>query len=160
MTDNRITKVKFIGEALEVHLEGTEEDYERKATVKSLGSVHPDLKTAMQALAPDVRKLLCLPKAWASNAFVITGASFSYSEKTHVDGIVFSCRAELATFNAPLCFNTPYLPVIRHTEEGEEELEVEEATALKISTLKDEIFSYLEGKRAQGEFELENEEAQ
>ena len=153
MSDAFIKKVKLDGEALEVHLEGIDDDVERKSVVKSLGRVHPDLMTSLQALEPHVRHFLCLPKEWASNAFSIRSVSFSTSDKKGEDGVVISCSAELSTCNAPFFFNTPYLPVKRHNDEGETDEMPEEAIAA-LETLKGEVDAYLEGKRAQGELNL------
>lgn len=146
----RIAKIKLVDDALEVGLEGIDDDMERKTTVKSLGSVHPDLIAALQALEPHIRSILCLPAEWCSNAFTIRSVSFSESEKTGIDGIVISCGVELSTCNSPFFFNTPYLPVQRHTDEGDkDEMPAEAIEAL--AKLRDETEAFLGGKRAQGE---------
>ena len=154
MTDPVIKKVKFDGEALHVFLEGVDDDAERKTMVKSLGRVHPDLIGALQALEPHVRHFLSLPPDWASNAFSVRSVSFSKSEKKGEDGIVISCSAELSNCKAPFFFNTPYLPVERHTEAGDV-AEMSDEAIEALGTLKAEVDAYLEGKRAQGELSLE-----
>lgn len=150
MTDSRIKKVKFDGDALEVHLEGTDDDTERKTTVRSLGSIHPDLRIALQALEPHVRDILVLPDYWCSSSLRVTGVSFSHSEKTEVEGAVITCQADLTTCQSPFCFNTPHLPFEQYADEGDQPtMPVDAIEALE--TLKVEVRAYLDGKRAQGE---------
>lgn len=151
----RIAKIKLVDDALEVILEGVDDDTERKTAVKSLGLVHPDLRAALQALEPHVRSTLCLPAEWYSNAFTIRSVSFSESDKTGAEGVVISCGVDLSTCNSPFFFNTPYLPVLRHTEEGEKaEMSPEAIEALE--KLRAETDAFLNGKRAQGDmFEQE-----
>jgi hypothetical protein len=148
VSESRIAKIKLVDESLEVHLEGSDDDTERKTAIKSLGSVHPDLSAAMQALEPHVRAIMCLPADWCSNSFHVRSVSFSYSDKTGVDGTVISCRADLTTCNSPFFFNTPYLPIQRHTDEGDkQEMSAEAIEALE--KLKTEVHAYIDGKRAQ-----------
>lgn len=150
MSESRIAKIKLVDDALEVHVEGSEDDTERRTAVKSLGSVHPDLKTAMQALEPHVRTIMCLPADWCANAFNIRSISFSQSDKTGVEGMVISCSVDLTTCNAPFFFNTPYLPIQRHTEEGDKQ-EIAPEAIEALDKLKTEVGAYLDGKRAQAD---------
>lgn len=155
MSEQRIAKIKLVGEALEVHLEGSDDDTERKTAIKSLGSVHPDLKSAMQGLEPHVRTILCLPADWCANAFHVRSVSFSESEKTGVQGVVISCSVDLTTCKAPFFFNTPYLPIQRKTEESVTP-EMAPETLAALEALETEVYAYLDGKRTQGDlFEQE-----
>jgi hypothetical protein len=147
--ESRIAKIKLVEEALEIHLERLDDDTEQKTAFRSRGhTVHPDLSDALQALQPHVRDILCLPADWCANAFDIRSISFSKSEKTGVEGAVVSCSVDLTTCNSPFFFNTPYLPIQRHTDEGVT-LELSQEAIDALEKLKSEAHAYLDGKRAQ-----------
>lgn len=152
MTDtskSRIAKIKFVDGDLDIHLEASDDDTERKTVIRSRAyTVHPDLSDALQALEPHMRAILCLPADWCSNAFGIRSISFSQSEKTGVEGAVVSCSVDLTTCNSPFFFNTPYLPIKRHTDEGVT-LELSQEAIDALEKLKTEAHAYLDGKRAQ-----------
>lgn len=153
VTDLLIKKVRFEGDALEVHVNDDDSSaaVERKSVVKSPSdNVHPDLSSALQAIEPHVRKVLSLPKNWANNSLTVRGVSYSYSDKTGVDGAVVSCSTLLPGLNAPFFFNTPYLEIRRHTEEGDRAEMPEDALAA-FDKLKLEALAFLNGKRNQGE---------
>lgn len=149
--DTRITSAKIKDGQLQVALEGTEKDTERKTTLRSLDGYHPDLQLAFDACVPHVREILGWPDHLYAGELIVTGVSWSHSENTGVDGAVMVCQAKLpeGTCNSPFCFNTPHLPFDQYSEDGQQPTMPDDAIA-SLCALRKEVLAYLEGKRAQG----------
>lgn len=147
----RIAKAKRKDDQLHVELEDTDNDTERKVSLKSLGGCHVDLGTAFDALAPYVREILEWPNSLYGNHMTVTGVSWSVSEKTDVEGAVISAQASLEGCNSPFCFNTPFLPFDLYNEENEDQPVMPDGAQDALRELRAEVLAYIEGKRAQGD---------
>lgn len=150
----RIAKAKLKDGQLEVRLEHTDSDTERKSTVRSLEGVHPDLIEAFAALAPHVREILEWPGNLYGNSMTVTGVSWSVSEATEVEGAVISAQAELDDCNSPFCFNTPFLPFDLYNEENRDQPVMPDGAQIALRLVRHEVEAYLNGKRAQQSFDL------
>jgi hypothetical protein len=149
----RIAKAKIKDCQLHVELEGTDDDNERKTSLRSLGSLayHPDLQAAFDALVPHVREVLEWPDhLYGSGDLRVTGVSWSLSEDTGVEGAVMVCQAKLTGCTSPFCFNTPHLPFEQYCEDGNAPTMPEDAVDA-LNKLRAEVQAYLDGKRAQGD---------
>ncbi len=147
----RIAKAKRKDGQLQVELEDTDSDTERRTSLKSLGGCHVDLDAAFDALARYVREILEWPSNLYSNHMTVTGVSWSVSEKTDVEGAVISAQASLEDCNSPFCFNTPFLPFELYNEENESQPVMPDGAQDALRELRAEVLAYIEGKRAQGD---------
>lgn len=146
----RIAKAKLKDGQLHVELESTDEDTERKTSLRSLGGYHPDLGDAFQALCPHVREVLEWPDSVYGGCLTVTGVSWSLSADTGVEGAVMVCQAALDTCTSPFCFNTPHLPFGQYAEDGNAPVMPPDAVDA-LNALRAEVQAYLDGKRAQGD---------
>ena len=146
----RIAKAKRKDGQLQVELEQTDSDTERKISMKSLGGCHPDLDAAFDDIAPHVREILEWPSNLYSNHMTVTGVSWSESENTGVEGAVISAQASLEGCNSPFCFNTPFLPFELYNEENESQPMMPDGAQDALVALRAEVQAYIDGKRAQG----------
>jgi hypothetical protein len=153
----RISKAKLKDDQLYVELESTDEDTERKTSLRSLGGVHPDLDMAFLMLHPHVREILEWPDHLYDARLTITGVSWSFSETTGVEGATMVCQAEIDTCNSPFCFNTPHLPFSQYCEDGNAPIMPPDAVDA-LNALRAEVQAYLDGKRAQGDLFQRTEE--
>jgi hypothetical protein len=147
----RIAKAKRKDGQLQIELEQTDSDTERRTSLKSLGGCHPDLDAAFAALAPSVREILEWPSSLYGNSMTVTGVSWSVSEKTGVEGAVISAQAQLDDCNSPFCFNTPFLPFELYNEENEGQPVMPDSAQRALDVLRVEVQAYIDGKRAQGD---------
>lgn len=117
--DRRISKVKWDGHRVEITSKETwGVGNEREWTLRCAEAPDPAFPAALQALPPEIRKLLELPEHWAEGAFKVLSVSFSWSETTEVRGASICCRADLECATAPLIINTPHLPYDQYSEGG------------------------------------------
>jgi hypothetical protein len=147
----RIAKAKRKDGQLQVEIEDTDSDTERRTSLKSLGGCHPDLDAAFDALAPSVREILEWPSSLYGNCMKVTGVSWSTSEKTGVEGAVISAQAALEDCNSPFCFNTPFLPFELYNEENEGQPVMPDGAQDALAKLRAEVEAYINGKRSQGD---------
>jgi hypothetical protein len=152
----RIAKAKRKDGQLQVELEQTNSDTERKISLKSLGGCHPDLDAAFDDVAPYVREILEWPGNLYSNHMTVTGVSWSVSENTGVEGAVISAQASLKGCNSPFCFNTPFLPFDLYNEENENQPVMPDGAQDALAALRAEVQAYIDGKRAQGDLFEQN----
>jgi hypothetical protein len=150
MTSMRIAKAKLKDGQLHVELESTDDDTERKTSLRSLSGVHPDMDMAFQALRPHVREVLEWPDSIYGGCLTVTGVSWSFSENTEVEGATMVCQAALDTCTSPFCFNTPHLPFSQYCEDGNAPIMPPDAVDA-LNALKVEVQAYLDGKRQQGD---------
>lgn len=115
----RITKVKFKEGEWIVTSAWPIDDGEKEAVTKCRAQPHPDLPAALQALEPTVREILQLPPFWRQGELTITGATWSLSESTGVEGACIVASVGLDTCNAPLNLVTPFLPFGQYSEGAE-----------------------------------------
>lgn len=147
----RIAKAKRKHGQLQIELEETDSDTERKVQLKSLGGCHPDLDDAFNAIASHVREILEWPNTLYGNCMTVTGVSWSVSEKTEVEGAVISAQAALDGCNSPFCFNTPFLPFDLDNEENQDQPVMPDGAQDALAALREEVRAYINGKRAQGD---------
>lgn len=147
----RIAKAKRKDQQLSVEMEDADGATERKTNLKSLDGYHPDLDAAFDALAPSVREILEWPNSLYGNCMLVTGVSWSVSEKTGVEGAVISAQAALEDCNSPFCFNTPFLPFELYNEENEGQPVMPDGAQDALKALRAEVEAYIGGKRAQGD---------
>lgn len=119
------------------------------SVLKSKEAPHPDFLAALQALKPDVVKLLELPASYGK-AITVTGIRL-----THVKGkrgVVISCQRKIEGCNSPFNLHTPHM-----TEASDEDANStwlsDELLAL-LDTVEARAKEYIEGVRAQAELAL------
>jgi len=147
----RIAKVK-IKEGLVTIVEtaglGTADESE--TTRKIYADPHPDFRKTMEDLEPHVRGILGWPSSYAENRIRISGVSFSFSEKTGVEGAVMSGLVDLDASDSPFSFNTPHLAFAPYCETGSGKLMPDDAIDA-LEALRAEALAFLKGKRAQAD---------
>lgn len=147
----RVSKIKTADSRLIINIiEGEGTITEREVTLKSAEDPHPDLTKAFRALEQHAREILEWPASYAQGRVSITGVSFSFSEKTEVEGAVMTGQVALQAADAPLCFNTPHLPFDQYTPDGCAKLMPEEAVEA-LMALRVEAMRFVQGKRLQGD---------
>lgn len=148
----RITKVKFKAPTVEIHSEEHLGTSVKESVFKSAEKPHPDFELAFAALVRHVYDIIELPvNSWPA-AMTVSGASFSKSEDTGVEGAVISARVDLDDCQSPFCFNTPHLPFEPYTE-GSETPTMDADAVEALENLRTEAQAYMDGKRAQLELE-------
>lgn len=150
----RITKVKYKKGHVEIHLEDHAQTVDKETVVKSTEKPHPDFELAFSALVGFVYDILELDRGcWGP--MIVTGVSFSQAEDSGVEGAVLTFQVELDESNSPFCGNTPHLPFDQYSETGTSPVMPEDCVA-QLEKVRKEAFSYMEGKKAQGELLLAN----
>jgi hypothetical protein len=146
----RISKVKVTAEGW-INVTSQEkygEQNEKEITFKSPEAPHEEFTSALNGLEPHVRTILGWDYAYARGRIRIMGATFSFSEKTEVEGAVISGLVMLETCDGPFTFNTPHLPYDQYSETGAGKLMPMEAQQA-LAELKDQAAAFVAGKRAQ-----------
>lgn len=103
-------KIKYSEKKLETHLEWTTAS-EKDQIEHKLVSHDPPAKefpASLQALVPEIVRLLELPEDYAEGLTVV-GLSISRND-THGRGVVITSLKELTGTTNPLVPNTPYMP--------------------------------------------------
>jgi hypothetical protein len=147
----RIAKIKTAdGRIIIRSIEGEGSKTEKEIVFKSAEDPHPDLTAAFRALEPHARQILEWSADYAQGRVRITGASFSFSEETDVEGAVISGRVELEGTDAPFVWNTPHLPFDQYSPTGASKLMPTQAIRA-LDALRTEAELFMRGKRAQGD---------
>lgn len=121
---------------------------EKETVLKSVEKPRPELEAAFNDLAPDVRKLLGLPKQWAENSMDVRKVVWSFSETTGVRGATICCVTKLTCADAPLVFNTPHLPFEQYSQGGNSPL-MPDYLIERLEKLEAEGLAFFNGRRAQ-----------
>ena len=149
----RITKVKYKAPAVEIHFEETAKSATKESIFKSVEKPHPDLELAFAGLVRHVYEILEIPVNSWKNGINVTGASFSKSEDSGVEGAVITCQAPLDDCQSPFCFNTPHMPFEPYSE-GSEAPTMDADCVQQLELVRKEADLYMGGKRAQQELDL------
>jgi hypothetical protein len=148
----RIAKIKQADGRLMIRsIEGEGSRNEKDTIVKSAEDPHADLIEAFRALEQHAREILEWPAGYAKGRVRITGASFSLSESTGVEGAVMTGQVALDETDAPFVFNTPHLPFEQYSETGASKL-MPDGARDALEKLRAEAELFMRGKRAQGDF--------
>jgi hypothetical protein len=147
----RIAKASFKDGQLLVVQRCRSSDTERTINIScSKTRCHPDLEAAFDACGSAVREILEWPSTLYGNRLRITGATWSHSENTDVEGACITFQVDLEDSNSPFCGTTPHLPYEQYSESGEQPV-MPDGGIDALNALKSEVERFLNGKRAQGD---------
>lgn len=117
--------------------------------LKSKELPHPDFVAALQALKPDVLKLLELPAKYGEG-LTVTGIRL-----THVKdrlGLVVTSQRKLERSNSPLNLHTPHLQ--EASDEDADGAWLSDELVALVESVKEHAQLYIDGTRAQAELPL------
>jgi hypothetical protein len=158
----RITKVKLVKGGDEVEIAFTEERKggEEETTFKSDSLPHPDLLTPWKAVVPHVLQLLGFeleenggdgedPEEWELR-------SVRFKARSEMTEVEFTVMRPIPTHTRTLVINTPGWKMAE-SPEADEDGPMPVALRRLVRTVRSESKEYVDGKRAQGELELQEE---
>lgn len=112
----------------------------------------PSLPEAMTRLAKHVEKICELPER-SRDKITVTGISHSYSSNNSY--VVITAQKELITSRSPLNLNTP---VKAMESDIDDDYGASDERVYDIEQLEQEAFNYIDGQRAQQEFDFGDDE--
>lgn len=142
-TKIKLTKAEVLLEW--VTEEGPRRNDQHEHRFRSIEVPHPDFAAAMQAFVGPVLRLLELP-AMYGEGLTVTGLSLTHEDERGT-GLVVTCQKQLAGAQAPLIFNTPYLP----EDGGEHGASLPSEMLVALDEAISQAREFLNGKRAQGD---------
>ena len=150
----RITKVKDDTDKVVIQYEHEAPNGRRdKHTLECAEAPTPELRDALQALAPHVVDICELPEEYA-NRLSIRGVAFSYGGELETMGATITALAKLATSNAPLVLNTPHKPSDSYAEGGDTTMCLSSDCITALTVLQEQAIGYVNGNRTQLEFDM------
>jgi hypothetical protein len=147
--DIRFTKIKYDGSKVQLLYER-----ERKEGDPDEFSLHsgdnpaPEFDQALQALAVDVASI-CELGAEAAQKLKVRGVTLTYAHD--ILGACVTALKSLVTANSPLVLNTPHLPSMAYSGNGDDPNPVlPDGMVVRLDALTAQAKRYLDGDRAQG----------
>lgn len=121
----------------------------------------PDLKKRLDAMAEFLLENCEIEKNEIAHKVQVKSVTCTHKEMEGFDvhGLVISGTRELKNCNAPMCLNSPHKTDVPYCEDSDDESILLSPECLHaLDALVSEVFSYVDGKRAQLELDLEEPE--
>jgi hypothetical protein len=119
--------------------------------------VHPDLTKALQAMKPHLLENCELPDDRLVDVKSIT-CTYKAMDVGEVRGLVISGVRQLQNSNAPMVLTMPHKTDQPYTEDGDDRICLSSACLDDLDRLSEEVFAYVDGKRAQLEMDFQGED--
>lgn len=150
-----IDKVKFDGVKVRIEFQRKRaDDRYDEAWLASFDHPMRSFIAALIALAPDVCTICELPSDQVDK-LQVRGVSFSHTND--IMGAVITALKPVKTAQSPVVLNTPHIPQAPYSDGGEGPL-LDDDTADRLETLRDEAIRYINGEREQPQLDLQEPE--
>ncbi len=149
----QFTKIRLTDTAVELIWNDNTETDKQITELSSTDLPEPSFTEALQAFLPDVLSLLELP---AGYDVTVRSVSIKYKGEADRRGIVVTCLKEIEAVNSPFVIHTPL--VMERVEDDEyEDSFIGDGLFDQLTVLTDEAQRYLDGHRAQGDLDFEED---